>query len=120
MVPERQLYVREAHPEVAFATLHGRAMLHHKRAPDGRIERLTVLSVAGIVVSEARLREERSQLRAAEVGLDDIVDALVCLIVAFHIHSGRSQSLGRTNQRDDKGLLMEIVTCAAVARAVGA
>ena len=66
----------------------------------GRLQRLAILEVAGVAVSEGALREERSRLRAAAVGLDDLVDALVCLVVASHVYNGRSRSLGRADQRD--------------------
>ena len=42
---------------------------------------------------------------------DDLLDAMACLVTARHIHAGSSQSLGRVDQEDAKGLLMEIVTC---------
>ena len=57
------------------------------------------------------LRLERSSLPTIAVALDDMVDALACLVIAEYINKGRIKSLGRVDQRDSRGLLMEIVTC---------
>jgi predicted RNase H-like nuclease len=108
---DRQHYIREVHPEVAFAQLEGRPMLHNKKTLPGRAERIAALQKAGLHISSEWLTGERFRLGASRIAPDDLVDALVCLITAFHIHTGRSQSLGRTVQKDAKGLLMEIVTC---------
>jgi hypothetical protein len=59
---------------------------------------------------------ERSTFGTGGVGLDDLIDALACLLTAFHISTGRIESLGRAGQRDGKGRLMEIVTWAVAAR----
>jgi predicted RNase H-like nuclease len=109
---DRQKYIREAHPELAFAQLNGSPMLHNKKTLPGRVERIATLKKAGLRISSERLTEERLRLGATRIAPDDLVDALACLVTAFHIHSGRSQSLGRTDQEDARGLLMEIVTCA--------
>jgi predicted RNase H-like nuclease len=116
MTAETQRHVREAHPEVTFARLSGSPMIHNKKRPDGRAERIAVLQNAGIDISNARLAEERHKLGAGEVTPDDLLDALACLITALHVSVGRSQSLGLADQRDGRGLLMEIVTCSVAAR----
>ena len=110
MTADMQRHVREAHPEVTFARLNGAPMINNKRRPAGRAERIGVLNTAGICISAARLAEERRRLGAAHVAPDDLLDALACLIVARHIRQGTIRSLGRAEQRDAKGLLMEIVT----------
>ena len=120
MKPEMQLYIRETHPEVTFAQLSGGPMLHNKKTPEGRAERIAVLNAAGVAVSDEMLRLERSRLPTIAVAPDDMVDALACLVTAEYIDKGRSKSLGRVDQRDARELLMEIVTCvvsAPVARA---
>src|SRR5881296_1429680 len=104
--------IREAHPEVTFAQLNGgRAMLHYKKTLDGRRERISILKKAGVQISEEWLSEKRSSLPPGAVALDDLLDAMACLVTARHIRMGRSRSLGRGGQEDAKGLLMEIVTC---------
>ena len=112
---ERQQYVREAHPEVTFAQLNGGPMMHNKKTAAGRLERIGVLNTVGIAISQERLMEERARFRATHVALDDLLDALACLLTAFHIHAGRGLSLGRSDQKDAKQLVMEIVTCARAA-----
>jgi hypothetical protein len=52
--------------------------------------------------------------RAATVALDDLVDALACLVTALNMRNGRIHVLGHPDERDAKGLLMEIVTCAMI------
>jgi predicted RNase H-like nuclease len=110
MTADRQRYVREVHPEVTFAQLNGGPLQHAKKQAEGREKRIALLRKAGLQVSEASLVEERSKLGASAVFLDDLVDALACLVTAADIHRGRSCSLGAARQRDARGLAMEIVT----------
>jgi predicted RNase H-like nuclease len=112
MTIERQRYVREVHPEVTFARLKGAPLLHNKKRPDGSRERLAVLQNHGLAVSLTRLAQERSRLGAGTASTDDLLDSLACLMTAASMRNGRSQSLGRADQKDAKGLRMEIVTCA--------
>jgi len=112
---ERQQYVREAHPEVTFAQLNGGPMMHNKKTAAGRAERGAILNSVGLSVSEDWLIQERSRLGIAQVAMDDLVDALACLVTASSIQTGQCQSLGRADQRDAKQLVMEIVTCARAA-----
>jgi predicted RNase H-like nuclease len=112
---QRQRYIREAHPEVTFAQLNGRPMMHNKKTATGRLERLGVLNSVGIAISQAQLMEERGRFPATHVALDDLLDALACLVTAFHIQAGRGLSLGHSDQRDAKQLVMEIVTCVRAA-----
>jgi predicted RNase H-like nuclease len=110
---KKQRYIRESHPEVTFAQLNGRPMEHNKKTPAGRRERLVVLQPFFPFINDEWLAGERSKLRrTGPVAADDLVDALACLVTAFHIHKGRHKSLGRADQTDGNGLLMEIVTCA--------
>ena len=108
---DKQQYIREAHPEVTFAQLNGGPMIHNKKTVPGRAERIAVFKTSGLSVSLDWLMRERSRLGRSQVALDDLVDALACLVTAFHIHAGNSQSLGRMDQEDAKQLVMEIVTC---------
>ncbi|MBI2149971.1 MAG: DUF429 domain-containing protein [Acidobacteria bacterium] len=113
-----QRYVREAHPEVIFARLNGAPMIHNKKRAAGRAERLAVLQRAGLNISDVRLSEERARLGRAQVAPDDLLDAAACLVAAFHVRAGRGQSVGRVNQTDAKGLLMEIVFCRRLDNAI--
>ena len=108
----KQRYIREAHPEVTFAQLSGRPMEHYKKTAAGRCERIALLQRFLPFIDDEWLARERSNLRrSGHVAADDLVDALACLVTAFHVHSGRHRSLGRGDQTDSNGLLMEIVTC---------
>jgi predicted RNase H-like nuclease len=111
MTCDRQRHIREVHPEVTFARLNGAPMVHNKKRPEGRAERIAVLQKAGLDISDAWLIQQRSRL-GARVAPDDVLDALACLVTACHIRDGRSHTLGRAEQKDSKGLVMEIVTCA--------
>ena len=113
MNPRMQRFVREVHPEVTFAQLNGGPLKHSKKHAIGRLERLAILQSAGLNISMSWLVEQRSKLGARHVALDDLIDALACLVTASEIRNGCSQSLGRVEQIDAKGLTMEIVSCAA-------
>jgi predicted RNase H-like nuclease len=117
MSPESQQHIREVHPEVCFASVSGRPMKYHKPTAEGRSERLQVLNAAGLEISACQLIEQRVLLGRSRVALDDLVDALICLITASYIRAGRSCQLGNPNQRDSRGLLMEIVHCTPAHRA---
>ena len=73
--------VRETHPEVCFATLHGRPMEAPKKKKEGVEERLRVierfLPGATKVIADAF-----GSLPRGQVAKDDIVDAMVCAITA--------------------------------------
>jgi len=105
----KQQYVREVHPEVTFAQLNGRPILHGKRTSAGRLERIALLRTAGLHISDSGLIRERARLGARGVFHDDLIDALACLVTAAEIRNGRGQALGRVDQKDAKGLTMEIV-----------
>jgi predicted RNase H-like nuclease len=114
---DRQRYVPEVHPEVTFTQLNGAPMFHNKKTAAGRAGRIAVLNRFIPLVTDEWLVRQRSSLpRIASAAPDDLVDALACLVTASHIHKGCGQRLGGI-QRDDKKLLMEIVTCAKPATA---
>jgi predicted RNase H-like nuclease len=113
MTPERQRWVREAHPEVTFAALAGagRGLAAAKRLPAGRAERLALLAMHLPALTEARIDAERANLGGPlVVGRDDLVDAAVLLVTAWRIASQQARvfpaGLVSTDQR---GLRMEIV-----------
>lgn len=109
MTPERQRYVREAHPEVIFATLTGigSGLVHAKQTADGERERLALLSRYVPVFDPVMVR---SRLGAARVGRDDIIDAVACLVTAYRIFTGVARVLPEGDvPRDEHGLRMEIV-----------
>jgi predicted RNase H-like nuclease len=112
MNPKKQRFIREVHPEVAFAQLNGAPLIYSKKQARGRLERIALLQSAGLNISDAWLIEQRARLGTRHVSLDDLIDALACLVTASEIRNGRSLRLGRPEQTDAKGLTMEIVSCA--------
>jgi predicted RNase H-like nuclease len=111
MTVQTQQYVREVHPEVTFAQLNGGPLMHRKKDARGRAERIDLLGRAGLNISESWLQRERAKLGARWVLLDDVIDALACLVTASDIRKGGSRCLGGVEEKDAKGLVMEIVCC---------
>ncbi len=100
--------VREVHPELAFWGLNGRQpMTQNKKTQAGFDERLALLRVyipqaASVVASVMQVYPRKDLLR------DDIVDAMVCLVVARSPNHAL-QTVPAVVPRDSKGLAMEIV-----------
>jgi len=108
MTEARQRFVYEVHPEVTFAQLNGGPLPHGKKTATGGTKRIALLRRSGLAISESYLREKRAQLGRSCAFLDDLVDALACLVTASFIWSGKSLRLGRSDQIDAKGLVMQI------------
>jgi len=104
MTPDRQLRVREGHPEVTFAALNGGALDHPKKTEAGKQERLCILRRVGIVFDP---HDERERLGRGVVAVDDIIDAAACLATARRLAAGTAAPLAPPT--DAKGLRMEIV-----------
>ena len=100
--PQKQLKVREGHPEVSFAVMNGsKSMSHPKRRPAGRDERIGLLSGHFPDVLSAMLGVERFS--------EDAIDAYAMLWTARRLVEGVSQTLPDTPAFDRRGLRMEIV-----------
>lgn len=78
--------IREVHPEVSFRAMNdGRALRHRKKSAGGALERIELLRRHGI---------EPSPLdAAAEVPLDDVLDAAAAAWSAQRIARGKARSL---------------------------
>lgn len=102
-----QTRVFEAHPELAFATLAGAPIRHNKKTPEGRRARVRLLRrIFGRAFQDpVRLWLEHG---AAQVALDDVVDAYVLAHVAARIRRGSAVRLPAAPPRDRRGLRMEI------------
>ena len=103
-----QTRVFEAHPELAFTGLAGARMRYNKKTAEGRRERVRLLRrIFGRAFQDPpRLRLEHG---AANVALDDVVDAYVLAHVADRIRRGTALRLPTAEQqRDRRGLRMEI------------
>jgi predicted RNase H-like nuclease len=109
ITPTRQYWVREAHPEVCFATLAatGRGLIHAKKTAEGEAERLALLHRYVPPIDPGAIR---LQLGRARVARDDIVDAVVCLVTAYRVLQGLATVLPNGDVPvDARGLRMEMV-----------
>ena len=103
-----RLRLRESHPELCFAALNrGRPMSAGKKTPTGVEERLAVLARRWRPARQA-FEQAMKSYRRAEVGRDDILDAMV-LAVTASLPAGRRTTLPASPRRDEKGLRMEMV-----------
>jgi predicted RNase H-like nuclease len=108
ITPHHQRYVVEAHPEMAFMNLAGSPMSHNKKTIEGRAERMRELRrVFGNAFEDPR--RVRREHPAAQVALDDVVDAYVLANLANRIWRGIGSRVpaGRP-PKDKRGLRMEI------------
>ena len=109
MRPKLQEYVREAHPEVTFATLAEEVLQYKKTSQEGERERLDLLHEFGIELSAEDISKWRQRLGLGRVARDDIVDALACLATAKRIVNEVAVIRPSESQLDSTGLRMEIV-----------
>ena len=99
---ERQVKVREGHPELSFAFMNGgKSMSHPKRNSAGREERIRLLGSHFPDVPAALARLGRFEL--------DAMDAYAMLWTARRIVEGASRTLPALPPVDGRGLRMEIV-----------
>lgn len=103
IVASDQRCIHEAHPELAFARLAGKA-LPSKHTPTGLNARKRLLRAAGF----ARLNDWLADRRALFAKPDDILDASVLLLTAQRIRDGEATALPRVAPRDARGLKMAI------------
>jgi predicted RNase H-like nuclease/RimJ/RimL family protein N-acetyltransferase len=98
--PEHERRVIEVHPETSFATLSGDpGSLPAKTSTDGALARVRLL--------EPRFGPLDTSLPGAKA--DDVLDAYAALWTAERFAAGEHVVLG-DGARDDRGLLMRIVT----------
>lgn len=97
----------EVHPEVCFAALAGgQPMAHRKATPEGKQERLALLS--RWVPNAAELRASAlSRFKRSVVQEDDILDALVVLLTA-RADAAELRYLPEDRVRDQRGLPMRM------------
>jgi predicted RNase H-like nuclease len=100
MTPARQRLVREAHPELAFATMAGAPMRHPKRTAPGRRERLRALRALGA------WDDALDAGPPPGAAWDDLLDA--CALAWTADRLGRGEALVLGGARDARGLRMEI------------
>ena len=99
--------LKECHPELSFQALNqGNAMAHSKKSPEGREERLVVLSRWIPEIRTLFDQACRGFLRK-ELALDDILDAAVLAVVAGLGEQGIA--LPDAAEYDGKGIPMQII-----------
>lgn len=104
-----QRRVRETHPELCFAALSGwRPAQHSKKTPLGREERLGLLRRWAPGAAQA-IAEARQRYAKAVVADDDLIDALLCAVMAREVCLRGARPLPAQPAIDENGLRMEIV-----------
>lgn len=112
-VIDRRLQKRifEVHPELCFLGLNGGTPLEFpKKSAIGALSRLRLLQAVGID-TQAVLRGWEATARPGlegKVGLDDVLDALAAAWTARRRVQGVSHEVTDEQQRDAKGLLMQM------------
>ncbi len=102
--PDRQQWMHEGHPEVAFARLAGEPMRHRKRRSAGREERLEALAAHGWGAHARTIAD----WNAHGVARDDVLDAAALALTAEAIAAGAAIRLPAAPPYDARGLRMEI------------
>jgi predicted RNase H-like nuclease len=109
MSPERQLRVREVHPEVSFwAMAGGHAMQHGKKTLAGFAERRHWLVTRFLGAAIPATRTEARRM-APWGGADDLLDALAAAWTALRVARGEAGYVPSDPPIDARGLKMEIV-----------
>lgn len=114
--PVLQHRVFEVHPEVSFwALAGGKSMVHAKKKTAGFEERRDYLRrvFPSSIIPETRrtaisLAIESKQLGRG-AGADDVLDAIVAAWSAHRFATGLAQRIPEQIERDERGLLMQIV-----------
>ena len=106
----RTLNWHETHPELCFAALNnGAPMSHNKKSEAGRLERLVILKRAlGESVVTSVYDGFAAEVPRARCQLDDIVDALVCGVVASLDDAERRFVPNELTECDARGVSMRI------------
>lgn len=105
VTPQMSGRVFETHPEAGFAVLKGGALLHNKKTPEGRAERLALLVGHGVPASLV----DPHGFPKTRCAPDDALDAAMCALTARRILKGEAISLPADPPLDARGLPMRIV-----------
>lgn len=97
--------VHEVHPELSFAKWAGAPMVHRKKSPAGREERLGLIAATfGPGVFEMA----RESLRGHHVRTDDLADAFAALWTAARIRACKADTFPPERTVDAEGVAMQI------------
>jgi predicted RNase H-like nuclease len=111
MTPALQQRVCEAHPELAFRSLHGTPMQGNKKTPAGYAERLQALqSIPLAPFQQAAVSHflDQTPYKRTQVARDDYLDATVLVWTAYRIARGQAYRLPEHPPSDRRALRMEI------------
>jgi predicted RNase H-like nuclease len=101
-----KMMIREAHPELVFYGLSGKAMDHSKKKSEGRRERLNVLK-AYFPDAEKQYEAAVGRWLRKEAAKDDVIDAMGLAVAAAHPDVKRKTVLPE-DEPDETGLGMNI------------
>jgi threonine dehydratase len=99
--------IREVHPELAFATMHGGPLAHPKKIK-GRINEAGMAERRALLIAQGLPRETVLARPPRGAGADDMLDALAALVVARHIAAGRGRPFPEPPGRDSHGIPIAI------------
>ncbi|MET3890543.1 threonine dehydratase [Bosea sp. OAE506] len=99
--------IREVHPELAFATMHGGPLAHPKKIK-GRINEAGTAERRALLIAQGLPREAVLARPPRGAGADDMLDALAALVVARHIAAGRGRPFPEPPGRDSHGIPIAI------------
>ena len=106
ITPARNRTFREGHPELSFLAAAGRPIVSKKKSPEGKGERLEVLSD---FIDPELVRKWLSETRGSGAGKDDILDALALCRSAARVMLRCHDTLPAEPPQDTRGLKMEMV-----------
>jgi predicted RNase H-like nuclease len=101
---DKQSFVKEAHPELAFLRLARGRRLARKKTREGIQQRVALLQDAGFPNFEQPI----SSLPRTQASVDDLLDASVLLLTAQRIATKEALRLSEDGLRDARDLAMEI------------
>lgn len=103
--PWARRVIHEVHPELSFAKWSGAPMVHRKKSPAGREERLALISAT---FGQDVFERARGSLRGQHVGSDDLADAFAAAWTAARIRTGKAERLPAERTVDVEGVAMHI------------
>ena len=101
-----ELYLRESHPEVVFATLNGAPLEHSKKSIEGQQQRLDLLA-RYLPKHIDKLKHQVATTKKSKVAPDDLIDAFALMLCA--LHSDQLSSFPESEDNDPQGRTREIV-----------
>lgn len=98
--------VKESHPEVCFARLHGSTVMSKKSTEEGMEERISILSKCLPTIDRNEIVVTAKRFRC---NVDDILDAICLAVTANLVMQGKYEVIPEEPMRDETGILMQMV-----------